>query len=55
MIAVADVQVVVDIVLRDVKLARAVIDSVVAKMIDLVAREERLVGGQPRAQPDIVN
>ena len=39
MIAVADVQVVVNVVLRNAKVARGVIDPVVAKMIDLVARE----------------
>ena len=36
MIAVADVQIVVDVVLGDGEIARRVVNSVVAKMVDLV-------------------
>ena len=49
MIAVADVQIVVDVVVGDREIVRGIVDTVVAEMVDLVLREQRVVGRQRRA------
>ena len=48
MIAVADIQIVMDVVVGDREIACAIVNAVVAKMVDLVVREQEL--GWPKAQ-----
>ena len=50
-VAVADVQIVVDAVVRDREIARGIVNPIIAKMINLVVREEHLVGCNHTAGP----
>ena len=52
-VAVADVQIVVDGVVRYREIARCIVNPIIAKMINLVVREEHLVGCNRSAVPNI--
>ena len=54
-VAVADVEVVVDGVVRDREVVCGIVNAVIAEMIDHVVGEQRVVGGEDRAGPHVLD